>query len=132
MHAVHYSKAGSLERVKEEATYMLFLDLLYYCEGNYCALCALTNLTDKNMYTDEGSPEVTLEEVLNFFTGATYPPPLGFDVPASVWFSPTAEFPQASTCALQLTLPTKYYGNPERFHDKMVYALKNHGGFGLL
>lgn len=30
---IHYSDAGVTERVKEEATYMLFLDLLYECEG---------------------------------------------------------------------------------------------------
>lgn len=47
---VHYSEAGSSERVKEEATYMLFLDFLYDCEGNhslmmsecYCMLPMLT------------------------------------------------------------------------------------------
>lgn len=31
---VHYSPSGSSERVREEATYMLFLDLLYDCEGD--------------------------------------------------------------------------------------------------
>lgn len=30
---VHFSEAGVTERVKEEATYMFFLDLLYECEG---------------------------------------------------------------------------------------------------
>ena len=30
---VHFSDASVTHRVKEEATYMLFLDLLYECEG---------------------------------------------------------------------------------------------------
>ena len=75
---------------------------------------------------------MTLEQILNFFTGANYPPPLGFDQPAALWFSPLAEFPCASTCALELTLPTKYHDSPDMFKEKMIYALLNHGGFGLL
>ena len=40
-------------------------------------------------------------------------------------------FPNASTCALQLTLPTKYHNNEELFKEKMIYGMVNHGGFGL-
>ena len=54
------------------------------------------------------------------FTGANYPPPLGFDQPAALWFSPLAEFPCASTCALELTLPTKYHDSPDMFKEKMI------------
>lgn len=80
----------------------------------------------------EGDLELSLGQVLSFFTGAEYPPPLGFDTTASMWFDPTAEFPVASTCALQLTLPTKYFNHPESFRERMLYALQNHGGFGML
>jgi len=31
---VHFSERGSNERLKEEATFMLFMDLLHNCEGN--------------------------------------------------------------------------------------------------
>ena len=71
-----------------------------------------------------------LTEVLSFFSGAEYPPPLGFDVDPSVGFS-NLEYPTASTCALELTLPTKHHDKPLVFREKMIYALKNHGGFGL-
>ena len=33
-----YSQRGSSERVKEETTFMLFLDLLHECEGTVCIL----------------------------------------------------------------------------------------------
>ena len=51
---------------------------------------------------------------------------------AALYFSPVAEFPCASTCALELTLPTKFHNSPDMFKEKMIYALLNHGGFGLL
>ena len=41
--------------------------------------------------------EITLAQILNFFTSADYPPPLGFDQCAALYFSPVAEFPCAST-----------------------------------
>ena len=31
---IKFSPDGSTERMKEEATYMLFLDYLHFCEGN--------------------------------------------------------------------------------------------------
>ena len=30
---VNFSEPGTTERIKEEATYMMFLELLYKCEG---------------------------------------------------------------------------------------------------
>ena len=80
---------------------------------------------------DDDDAEVSLSTVLSFFTGADVPPPLGFH-PATLKFSEVvAEFPTASSCALELTLPTKHHNNPDMFREKFVYALKHHGGFGL-
>lgn len=90
------------------------------------------NFSPGAIYADAESPKVTLGQVLSFFSGAEYPPPLGFNIPPAIYFSATNVFPQASTCALTLTLPTKYFDQPESFEEKMIYALKNHGGFGLL
>ena len=72
--------------------------------------------------------EVTLGNLLSFFTGAEYPPSLGFGIPASVRFNSDSQFPLASTCALELTLPTMYYNNPVLFREKFIYGVKNHGG----
>lgn len=75
---------------------------------------------------------VSLGDVLAYFTGAQYPPPLGFDAKAAVRFNSISPFPLASTCALELTLPTMFFDKPEVFKEKVAYALHNHGGFGLL
>ena len=68
---------------------------------------------------------IGLHNVLSFFTII---PPLGFEITPSLSDS---MLPTASTCALQLILPTSYYNNEELFKKKMIYAMLNHGGFGL-
>ena len=80
---------------------------------------------------DNENCDLMLSQVLSFFTGAEYPPPLGFDTDPTIRFCNSLEFPTASTCALEMTIPTKYHDSPQDFHDKMLYAFKNHGGFGL-
>ena len=79
-----------------------------------------------------GKLEVQLLDVLSFFTGASVVPPLGFDTKPSLYFNAGAVYPTASTCALHLTLPTKYYQQYEEFKAKMVQALTSHGGFGRI
>ena len=84
------------------------------------------------LYTEADVPlELSLGQILNFFSGSAYPPPMGFDAPASIHFNCTSEFPLATTCAIQLILPTKHYDNPGVFRERMIYAMTNHGGFGL-
>ena len=73
---------------------------------------------------------IVLHNVLSFFTGAEIIPPLGFEITPSLRFSDSM-LPTASTCALQLILPTSYYNNEELFKEKMIYAMLNHDGFGL-
>ena len=79
-------------------------------------------------YTDKIDTNLSLGQVLNFFTGIEYPPPMGFDNPVSVYFHPTSDFLMASTCALQLTLQTKFYDDEQKFKEKMMYGFLNHGG----
>ena len=74
--------------------------------------------------------KVTLETVLVFFTGADCTPPLGLS-PATMYFSHSIAYPVASTCAVSLTLPTKYEEFPE-FKRNLDIAFVMHGGFGLL
>jgi hypothetical protein len=73
--------------------------------------------------------DVTLEDILSFFTGASHPPPLGFP-DATLNFNPTNIYPTASTCSLCLTLPTKYESF-DTFKEAFVFAMQCHGGFGL-
>lgn len=68
--------------------------------------------------------------MLSFYTGAEEIPPLGFPHEPTLVFSTTNPYPTASTCAIQLTLPTKYETYSD-FNRSMSYAILNHGGFGL-
>ena len=63
---------------------------------------------------------------LAFFTGADEVPPLGFPHPPTMTFSSENPYPTPSTCAIQLTLPTKY-----KSYEEFRSALLNHGGFAL-
>ena len=73
---------------------------------------------------------VSLETVLSFFTGASEVPPLGFPHSPQLNFSSTSPYPTASTCAIELTLPTMYK-NSTQFEESMEQAFLSHGGFGL-
>ncbi len=95
-------------------------------------LCIRQNYYTVSHITDGRIPVLTLGQVLSFFTGAEYPPPLGFDLEPMIRFSTVSDFPLASRCALELTLPTKFYNDYTMFKEKMIYGLCNHGGFGLL
>ena len=108
---------------------MLFMDLLRDCEGktDNCVCHVATHHC-----ADGEIPGVSLSQILSFFSGAEYLPPTGFDNGAEMFFDQESIYPTASTCALVLTLPTKYHNNPELFLHKMTYALQNHGGFGML
>ena len=75
---------------------------------------------------------MSLEIFLSFSTGAESIPPLGFDSPLSLQFNSHNVFPMASTCALELTLPSQYFNNATKFQERMAYAMKNHGGFGCI
>lgn len=112
-----FSEKGSNEHVREQATYMLFSDLLEELEGGI------------EVIGEDGT--VGLSDCLSFFTGASRVPPVGFDTVCTLNFSPHNMYPTASTCALILTLPTMYHDQYSTFKDNMVFAFRNHGGFGL-
>ena len=80
--------------------------------------------------TDGKEDSLSLGQILSFFSGREYPPPLGFDSKISIHFNADSMFLTASTCALHLTLPTKYYNDEQEFQKNMVYGMLNHGGFG--
>lgn len=73
---------------------------------------------------------VTLERVLNFFTGAEEIPPEGFNNQPVLNFNPNEVLPTSSTCAVQLTLPTKYSEDYEAFKKMLDMGFVCHGGFG--
>ena len=75
--------------------------------------------------------QVTLQRILNFFTGAEVPPH-GFLQTPVLNFNTENVYPTASTCAVHLTFPVKYYCDYEGFERAMNTALLYHGGFGLV
>lgn len=68
--------------------------------------------------------------VMVFFSGAEGIPPVGYSQNPSINFNPNSAFPTASTCALELTLPTRY-SSYELFKHALDTAFTMHGGFGL-
>ena len=57
--------------------------------------------------------------------------PGGFGSTPVLSFCSANNLPTASTCALDLTLPTVYHKDYPSFKDHMDKALLSHGGFGL-
>ncbi len=73
---------------------------------------------------------VTLSLVLSFFSGSEVIPPQGFPNKPTLNFNADDPFPTASTCAIELTLPTKYSDGYSNFKRMMNIAFTCHGGFG--
>ena len=76
----------------------------------------------------------TLQELLAFFTGSNTIPPQGFGKKCRITFNadPSERLPTASTCALELRLPTCHedYGT---FREWMILAIRGCGGtFGQI
>ena len=72
---------------------------------------------------------VTLSMVMSFFTGSDSIPPLGLP-DAVLNFNLDNIYPTASTCAIELTLPSKLHSY-EEFKANLTTAFTMHGGFGL-
>ena len=77
----------------------------------------------------ELAKKVKLEQVLSFFPGAVSIPPRGYhSVTLSV--NEANSYPTASTCGVELTLPTKY-DKYTAFKESLDTGFEMHGGFGL-
>ena len=73
--------------------------------------------------------EVSLKDILSFFTGLAAKAPLGFDIDPTLSFSHNAVYPTASSCTFSLTLPTQYHNDYGQFKLKTNQAFSCHGGF---
>ena len=65
-----------------------------------------------------------------FVTGAARVPPLGFHHRPKVEFLYAGKFCTASTCDLQLRLPTIHGDDYQAFEEAMIMSLKGNDGFG--
>lgn len=94
-------------------------------------VCIMANFYICYCFCVANPDAVTLEDILSFFTGAVRIPVGGFDHEATLSFSPTAYYPSASTCALELILPTNYFNDESLFRERCTFAFKNPCGFGM-
>ena len=94
-------------------------------------LTCFSNILDGRVQSDDECFSLTLENILQFATGATYPPPLGFDDNPEIGFAhdSTVTLPTANTCSPTLTLPTAIT-DIDIFKSRMTYAIFNSVGFG--
>ncbi|XP_061191725.1 uncharacterized protein LOC133199956 [Saccostrea echinata] len=108
LYDIEFSPAGSNNRRKE--------DEVIYCFEAMCADCEANIL------------EVTLNDLLAFWTGAAEVPPLGFDKRLKIRFK--HQLRVAHTCELEIHL-WRGYSDPDNFRDDMVKAIQWGGGFYL-
>ena len=80
----------------------------------------------------EDIQHISLQSALSFFTGVDEVPPEGFPHDPVLNFAEDCkqEMPTASTCAIQLTLPT-CHSDYSSFQRSLNVAFVYHGGFGL-
>ena len=72
---------------------------------------------------------ITLPQVLQFTTGASKEPPLGFDPPATISFQGLSALPNANTCINTIFLPTMHTCH-EDFKYHIVFGIASAAGFG--
>lgn len=77
-----------------------------------------------------GEVDCTVADVLVFLSGADRVPPLGFEKQPTVTFLRDGKFATASTCSLELRLPTQYGSQYAKFREAMVMSLMDNDGFG--
>ncbi|XP_069105066.1 uncharacterized protein [Argopecten irradians] len=111
LYTVNWSPEGSNHRALEQQAIYCLEAFLADCEG--------------------GSTEVSLNDVLSFWTGATDLPPLGFTKSLEVAFGSTKQLPSAHTCAMVLTI-WRGFGEPEEFEQAITKAIQWSGGFHLV
>ena len=81
----------------------------------------------------ESTVEVTLQDVLVFFTGCDCKP-TGFynQIPKLTFLRGSNDtLATATTCELNLRLPV-CYTDYDQFKERMTLSFKGHGGFGLI
>ena len=96
---------------------------------NLCFLHLIMTIFIITESSSEG--KVSLKKILAFFTGGDSIPPAGFHKECTLNFNPSNPYPTASTCALVLTLPTRW-ATYEDFKTHADVAFTMHGGFGLI
>ena len=72
---------------------------------------------------------LSLEDILQFATGASSVPPIGFSPNPTVTFHESSPFPMANTCTNCLKLPL-FTSDYDAFKYNFAYGIVNTAGFG--
>ena len=116
------SPRGSNAREMEEEGAMNWVTFLSEFEAE-----STISVFEEGISTTSASFSITLADILNFITGSTEVPPMGFSPAPSICFSTGTAFPLASTCSNCLTLPL---GLPyDVFRYNVSFGIKNSPGF---
>ena len=67
---------------------------------------------------------ISLEDILDLFTGLRIIPPFGIHKLVDIFFCDTSAAPKISTCGYTVTLPI------QGWEQALTYAIKFGGGFG--
>ena len=128
-----FSDSGTRQRELQEQSYVFFGDFLDLVEGTSILFSVWLKLSIVySISTDKQIDGCTLGDVLSFFSGADYPPPLGFNKKPQLQFLANEGkkiLPTASTCALTLWLPTCHMTG-EDFNQSLRMAILDNDGFG--
>ena len=81
-----------------------------------CTKLIIIVITDKDSV-------LTLQDILVFATGASEPPPLGFDSKPCLEFT-AGKYPTANTCRVTLYIPL-LYSEYDFFKDAIEFAVQN-------
>ena len=115
------------EEEDETRTYMIFTQFLTESQGSYTLNShAFVSII---LYRGQWWRWCNLEDILIFFTGTDTIPPTGLPEKPALKFDSNEIYPTASTCLLQLVLPTRHQ-TYAAFKQHLDIAFKCHGGFG--
>lgn len=87
----------------------------------------------KNSNGDDESFDIHFHDILAFVTGATRPPPIGFQKTPKIQFPREGPFPRANTCANSLILSVMQpMPDSNSYMYCLTFGILNTAGFGRI
>lgn len=132
--SIDYSDQGSNKRTSEEAIILNWTDYVMECAGKVTAIlsywCSCYSYLTFSPLSLERQ-DVSLGDILHFFSGATKLPASGFQVMPKIYFTDENILPKASTCDVSITFP-RSYGKLDycEFKAKLDMCILDSFGFG--
>ncbi len=133
--AVLYSENGSNNRTKEEAIVYFWYEYITESAGNFDNVFEMSiTCTDLALTLSISVPvgrSVTTAEIVQFLSGATRIPAIGFDTTPKVRFTDEECLPRVSTCDVAITFPRSMgLMRFDKFCEILDMCIKGSFGFG--